>query len=55
MKHEKLLGILKEAMGKPYRRREYEKQKMFNEIIKAARGEEITIRLRRLNKKGSGA
>lgn len=55
MKHEKLLRIVKEAMGKPYRRREYEKQLMFNEIIKAAHGEEITIRLRRLNKKGSGA
>ena len=55
MKHEKLLRILQEAAGKTYRRQEYEKQMMFDEIIKAARGEEITIRLRRLNKKGSGA
>ncbi len=55
MKHEKLLRILKVAMRKTYRRREYEKHMMFNEIIQAARGEEITIRLKRLNKKGSGA
>lgn len=55
MTHEKLLMTIREAMKKTYRRREYEKQMMFNEIIKAARGEEITIRLRRLNKKGSGA
>lgn len=55
MNHEKLLIKIREAMKKTYRRQEYEKHMLFNAVAKAAREEEITIRLRRINKKGSGA
>lgn len=55
MNHEKLLIMIREAMRKTYRRQEYEKHILLNEVAQAAREEEITIRLRRMNKKGSGA
>lgn len=55
MNHEKLLIKIREAMKKTYRRQEYEKHILFNEVVQAAREEETTIRLRRINKKGSGA
>ena len=55
MRHEELLMNIRTAFKKTHRYKEYERDMLFNEVIRAARGEEITIRLKRLNKKGSGA
>jgi hypothetical protein len=55
MSHEKLLIKIREAMKKTYWRHKYEEHMLFNKVTQAAREEEITIRLRRINKKGSGA